>query len=136
MHRKKILIFLIVIAVLLLAYLVLSSETILQNENSVDQNILIDKEIMTSDYKRESARIISDYYYILSSKQTNIDQIRECKKKLLDLKVPSEYKDLHIQLVLAVTKMETYLLDKDEREWSESLEMINKAMADNAWLRK
>ena len=63
-----------------------------------------------------------------------VGQIENYKNRLLDLKVPTAFKDLHLNLVLALDKAETYFTSKDKKKLAESEELIKLAKNNYPWL--
>ena len=63
-----------------------------------------------------------------------LEFINQTKNQLLALKMPTKYKDLHLDLILAMTKMEDYLEDGDEGKKAESEELIQQAKTEYEWL--
>jgi len=133
--NEKILIFLLVILFFLVLYLILTSESVKRTTNVPEQQIKQDNSaLLENDYKPKAKEVFIAYEELIKNSSFNKENIAELKNKLLDLKVPAKFKELHIQFVLALTKIENYLNQKDEQEKSASLQTVNQLKADYSWL--
>jgi hypothetical protein len=134
--KNKILILLLAVLLVLVFYLILTSESIKQTEN-LSQEIKSNKAvILEANYQNKASQIFTDYEKLLQDKNFTVEKITELKNELLGLKVPAKFKELHIQFVQALDKMENYLSRKDEQEKNTSQQMINQLKADFGWLNK
>lgn len=138
--KYKILLILLIISVFLLFYIVLTSESFKEKiDNSIGDisgKFVVTKEKIAVDYKVDASRILSDYSRLIEKKEITASEIQSIKNRLLNLTVPAEFKDLHVNLILALTKMGDYSASKDEAEKSESERLISQAKEDFAWLNK
>ena len=134
--KEKILLFLLIMVLAAFLYLIITSESdVIKNKEAVnlekDDNYL---EELRSNYKQKASEILSGYLELSEASNFNIEQINNIRNELLDLKVPAEYKDLHLSLILAINKMENYLLTGVEQIKIESWQIINRARANYKWL--
>ena len=134
--KEKILLFLLIMVLAAFLYLIITSESdVIKNKEAVnlekDDNYL---EELENNYKQKASEILSGYLELLKTSNFNIEQINNIRNELLDLKVPVEYKDLHLSLILAINKMENYLLTGVEQIKTESWQIINRARANYKWL--
>ena len=134
--KEKILLFLLIMVLAAFLYLIITSESdVIKNKEAVnlekDDNYL---EELRSNYKQKASEILSGYLELSEASNFNIEQINNIRNELLDLKVPAEYKDLHLSLILAINKMEDYLLTGVEQIKTESWQIINRARANYKWL--
>ena len=60
--------------------------------------------------------------------------VSDLKNRLMAMKVPPKFKDLHLNLVLAMNKFSNFIETNDEEEKEESQILINQAKADYDWL--
>jgi uncharacterized protein YpmS len=133
----KILIALLAVIAVLFLYLVLTSRPL-------DGNIELEannqsEEINTrlvNDYKNNANKILASYWQLSRDKEISIEECGYLKDRLLELKVPSDFKELHLNLVMAFDKLEDYLENGGEKEKAESKRIIEQAMADYEWLRE
>ncbi|GEM_PF-1130550 len=95
----------------------------------------IDLERVKAQYKEDVKGILSDYSFLINKPDVTADQIQALKNRLLDLKVPSIFKDLHINLVLAMTRMENFLSNGNKEDKFFSQEMIEKNKEKYNWLK-
>lgn len=135
--KLKILLVLLIIAVSLFFYLLLTSESLDQKSDNKANNASINlsetKEKMTANYKVSVEKIMGDYSRS-DIGSTTISEVSSAKNSLLNLKVPAELKDLHLSLVMAFTKMEDYLAGKNDEAREESEKIINQAKLNYSWL--
>jgi len=135
MDKKiKILIFLLLILLLLILGLIFTSE-LFKSENNSNQEVKPNNSVLLeADYKLKVKELFSIYDNLIKDDSFSQENIAELKNKLLALKVPVKFKELHIQFVLALTEMENYLEQKDELEENASPEVINQLKTDYSWL--
>ncbi len=95
----------------------------------------IDLERVKAQYKNDVNNILSNYSNLIQTNNFTAAQIKSIKKQLLGLKVPSMFKDLHVNLVLAVTKMENFLSNGNSEDKFFSQKMINKSKKNYNWLK-
>ncbi len=132
--NEKILILLLSILFFLVLYLILTSESVKQINNPEQQAKQTNLVQLEADYKPKAKEVFYSFDILIKNSSFNQENLAELKNKLLELKVPAKFKDLHIQLVLALTKMENYLNNKDEQEKIDSLQMVNQLKANYSWL--
>ncbi|MFA4941709.1 MAG: hypothetical protein WC582_03935 [Patescibacteria group bacterium] len=136
---KKLKIFLVlaIVAVFLFFYLLITSESFKQEANNKINDLRgktgETQEQITASYKISTSKIISDYLRLESGNIT-INEIKSFKEKLLGLKVPAEFKNLHLSLIMALDNMENYLGGESDAGKTESEKVINQAKADYNWL--
>jgi len=70
----------------------------------------------------------------ISGQTDIISKISELKISLMDLKTPDHLRDLHLSLVMALTKIKNYLDNDVETDRQEAFEIIEQAKLDYAWL--
>jgi hypothetical protein len=132
--KAKVLIFFLLIFLVLVLYLILTSESSTKlndfSQQAQDEKIVL----LEENYKAKAKEFLSAYENLIKDNNFTAEKITELKNKLLDLKVPAKFKELHIQFVLALDRMENYLSQKDERKRSDSLRMVNQLKADYSWL--
>jgi len=136
---KKLKIF-IVLSVMILAlflYLVLTSRPLdggagAKAINQPDKT----KEKLVSDYKSGVNKFLADYWRVIEEKDISIEEGQRLKSRLLELKVPADFKELHLSLAMALTKLEDYLKNEDENGKEESRQMVGQATTSYDWLNK
>lgn len=62
------------------------------------------------------------------------EKISTLRNQLMEVKVPTEFKDLHLNLLLALNKMDSYLDDRNEEEGLAGLDLISQAKINYEWL--
>ncbi len=133
----KILIFSLLILFLLVLYLIFTSGSIKETSVPADTAEQIKKDdmvLLENDYKSKTKEFFGAYENLIKDNNFTEENVTELKNKLLNLMVPVKFKELHIQFVLALTKMENYFRQKDEQEKSDSLRAVNQLKADYSWL--
>ena len=146
---------------ILFLYLIITSESIKPGYEIVEEEIeeiivedLVDVDKITTDYKNEISRIFKDYLVLVEQidaqnddeldnenesdeliKTVSVNQITFIKVQLLSLTVPTELKNLHLDLVFSVTMMENYLENKDLEEKIASQELIDQIKISYDWLK-
>lgn len=131
----KFLLVLLVIAISAVSYLIVTSKPVnnigKQTNKSQEK---VDLKKLEEEYKTGTKNILTDYSALLESNNLNLEIVEADKNKLLDLKVPGQFKDLHLNFVLAVSKMEDYLKNGKEEDKADSQRMISEIKADYVWL--
>jgi len=135
--KLKILIVLSVIILALFLYLVLTSRpldggAVAKAINQPDKT----KEKLVSDYKSGVNKFLADYWRVIEEKDISIEEGQRLKSRLLELKVPADFKELHLSLAMALTKLEDYLKNEDENGKEESRQMVGQATTSYDWLNK
>jgi competence protein ComGC len=133
--QLKILLILLIIAILLVLYLIMTAKTIERDQDKTsNQADKINLEQLENRYKDEVKNIFVNYSELIKDENFDVEQIRSIKNQLLDLRVPTKFKDLHLQFVLAITKMEDFLQTGDKEEKINSQQMINEIKVNYVWL--
>ncbi len=144
--RAKILFILLSVSFLLFLYLVISSRPIgykitMERQESIDtfdktdQNLIkVDKKEQEQNYKQEVKPIFSQCEQLLNQEEISVEQIAPIKSNALDLIVPTEYKDLHLNLLLAITKLENFFKEGEDEEKLAYQQIINQLKERYDWL--
>jgi cell division protein FtsB len=132
--KQKILIFLLFILFFLILYLIFTSESVKKTDNSNQPIRQTGSASLEAEYKLKTKEFFTAYENLIKNNNFTEKNITELKNNLLALRVPAQFKELHIKFVLILTKMENYLNQKDEREKSDSLQAANQLKADYSWL--
>ena len=133
MDKKfKILLVLLAIAISVVLYLIVSTKPV--NHSGVDEVKKVDLVKLEKEYKEDVVDIFNDYSALIQGDEWSVRQLEEIKNRLLDLKVPTSLKDLHLNFVLAVVKMESYLQSNEEKDRIDSETLINDLEEDFDWL--
>lgn len=94
----------------------------------------IDMAKLEKDYEDNFKRIFSQFAQLASEEKINKEIVGTIKNETLALKVPTKYKDLHIDFVLALVKMENYFSGGDNKEEAASLDAIKRIQENYLWL--
>jgi hypothetical protein len=62
------------------------------------------------------------------------EKVSTLRNQLMEVKVPTEFKDLHLNLLLALNKIDSYLDDRNEEEGLAGLDLISQAKINYEWL--
>ncbi|MFH0923992.1 MAG: hypothetical protein V1825_04645 [Candidatus Falkowbacteria bacterium] len=164
MNKKTILIFLILIfsIILIIYFKIIKTDIILEKTEEnlpARQEVKVDLVEMENSYTEEVKNILSEYDKKIKnaisergiadsdiediatsselSYQERLDllsEILDLKDRLLDLKVPTYFKALHLELVLAFSKMESFVESGVEEERINALNLIEQARNSYDWL--
>ena len=110
------------------------NQTINQNSNQ-QADKQVDLGLLVKTYQMEVKVIFNNYLRQAQDKNILTSQfVSQAKNQLLALKVPAKFKELHLNLVLALTNLEDYLIDGDEKKLQASDKLINQIRAEYEWL--
>jgi Tfp pilus assembly protein PilO len=131
-HRTKSLIFtfLAVFLIVVLFFIIYRSSSDNNNDQSRQKKI----EQIERDYQQQVRKIIVDYKKIMDANQITAENVFKIKQELLNSRVPTKFKDLHLDLVLALTRLEDSFVDNNQLLAEEGKQLINKTLANNDWL--
>ena len=133
--KAKILFFFSLIFLVLILYLILTSEPAKQSvslKQPVKNQITA---LSEEDYKAEVKEIFITFEKLARDNSFKMDKIAELKNKLLALKgLPAKFKELHLKFVSALDQAEDYLKQKDEQGKNASQQIGNQLKADYSWL--
>lgn len=132
--KQKILIFLLLILFFLVLYLIFTSESARLPDNSAEQANSNNAILLKEDYKLKAKEFFSVFENLANAGGFTQGNTAELKNKLLDLKVPVKFKDLHIKFIMALAGVEDYLAGKGGSFKSGSLQVVNQLKADYSWL--
>ena len=131
----KILLALLIAALFLVLYLIINSRPVVRTkDNAGNQVRKVDLMLLENDYKKEAKAILQEYYELINKDDLKTEELRAVRDKLLALKVPAKFKDLHLSLVLAVAKIEKSLADDSKEGRIAGREAINEIKANYTWL--
>ncbi len=88
------------------------------------------QEKLVNDYKSGLKSALNGY----NPDSSNLDQVTNIKNRILNLTVPTQFKDLHLNLVFAFVKMEDYFKTGNQDEKVASEKMLNEARQSYSWL--
>ncbi len=77
--------------------------------------------------------MLSDSSLFVKTPQTK-NKILTLRNQLTEIKVPTEFKDLHLDLLLALNKIDSYLNGRNEEERLAGLDLISQAKVNYEWL--
>jgi ribosomal protein S15P/S13E len=153
-QKAKLIILLLVISVAIFVYLLLTArvETVKQvttdyTADNQSSSTKIDLVKLESDYRAATMPLVQNYANILKQIETATtttteqikglsDQINQIKSHILDLKVPSDLKDVHLNLILSLSKLNSYLNNKNQSDLEEAINLLKKILDQNSWLKE
>lgn len=136
MKKRQILIILFFCSLLALIYLIFTSNIARKNKQPDLTLNTITTAQLEEKYQTQVKKIFNDYENLINNGDYTLDQIIQIKNKLLNLRVLAKFKELHINLVLALTHMENWLNNKDELEKIAERQIIDQIKIDYSWLNK
>ena len=89
-------------------------------------------EYFTPDVRKDD--IFNNYLDLLESGEVTYQRLSDAKNRLLDLKLPTKFKDLHLYLVLAMANKESFLQTGNVEHNLESEKLIEKIKEDYDFL--
>lgn len=125
--KKKILILLSVIFLLLLLYLILTSESVKRQAGLKAPAENSQPAPLEADYQPRVKELFAAFEAMARGDSLTGEKISELKNKLLGLKVPAKFKQLHLNFVQSLDKMAS-------EERAAGQQMANQLKADYGWL--
>lgn len=148
----KILILLTSISLVLVIYIIVSSKLIVIEKETQDpvaetmpvaEKEPVDLELLAREYETEIEKILGDLDIMIdnftstSSMQSEVistssedammdNEVKPSmlKARLMNITVPDEYRELHINIVLAVSKFEEYIETQDENDLLRGIDLV------------
>ncbi len=130
--KNKIIISIIAVALLLISYLFLTAKKISFDGQSTKANA--STEIFQKTYQEKVADILDDYLRLDKESGLDLGTVIQTKESLIALKVPKEFKELHMNLLLAINKMEDFFENNNLEDKKESQDIIKNELENNKWL--
>lgn len=125
----------IVLSVLFVLLLVFSYFIFMYEKPVIDKEVVkVDLVQVEADYKIETKNFVNNFSEIIKREDFVVDDIKILRDGLLDLKVPAEFKELHLDLVMAIIKMENFLENNYLEDGVASQEIIKKSLESYPWL--
>ena len=81
----------------------------------------VDLEALSAEYKIKVGQLMPSYEQLLDESTVDAGTISSLKEELLELKMPTEFKDLHIELVLLLDQLEDSGVSNDLQNKFEAL---------------
>lgn len=157
----KILILITSLSLGLVVYVIISSKLVVMEKETLDNQSVgesvvkkepVDLVLLAKEYKLESKSIMTDLDLLAtsyastssapidelgtSSEAVNSDseiKASMLKTRAMDLVVPTEYKDLHIKMVLAISRFDEYSKTHLQEDLFEGTELVNEIKTENIW---
>ena len=82
----------------------------------------------------EDSLLLNETSFANGGRETLAIDLAELKISLMDLRVPKEFRDLHVDLVLSLSYLKRSLENQDDFARSEGLAMLKGARSEYSWL--
>lgn len=99
-----------------------------------EQEAAVDLAAMSEEYKEGISGAFAEFSNLNESADLSVTQIKEIKNRALDLKLPGEFRGLHIDFILALTRMEDFLETGAEDARIAGEDLIEKIKSNYPWL--
>jgi len=160
--QAKLLLILSGIAMLLVLYLFFTSTPVVIKQTNYNQaakkmpviEAPVDLAKLEADYKANVKKALFDYdqilaeaglagedsllndetSFVLGDNEVLAIDLAELKISLMGLRVPEEFRDLHVDLVLSLSYLKQALEDQDDSARSQGLAMLRGARSEYSWL--
>lgn len=138
--KEKILLILVIAALTVALYLIATSSPVNNTKQSAPDNQAgeegqgIDLVKLEEDYEKEVKSIFADYLRLTAEADLDGARVKQIKNKLLALRTPTKFKDLHLNLVLAMVKMEDFFISGAAEEKVASQRLLSEIKANYIWI--
>ncbi len=135
--EKNIKLIIVVTALIIISatvFLYLNTQELTLNDQAGQFSRKVDIAELERNYKKDMAAIYKDISLLIDSgkmEEENVDQLRD---RLLAMRVPKEYKDLHIGMVLALDKIDKYAEQGSGDSKAEGEKMIEELNQKYNWI--
>lgn len=133
--KSKILIFFSLILLVLIFYLILTSESVKKIDDSIQRAKNETTALSEENYKMKVKEIFTAYEKLAKDNSFTAEKVNELRNQTLNLKAPAKkFIELHTNLFIALTSMQEYLSQKYEQGKNVSQQMFSQLKADYGWL--
>ncbi|KKR21376.1 MAG: hypothetical protein UT48_C0009G0008 [Parcubacteria group bacterium GW2011_GWE2_39_37] len=119
-----------------LLFILIFSVFITPKDEKLPKNTKVDLIQLENEYKEKTKLLVDSYLLLLQSDQLDLEKLKQIKDQLLALKVPDEFKDLHVNLVLSIDSVNNAELGGDKNKKIASIELVNKNKENFSWLNR
>lgn len=141
--NKKAAILLILVLILLALIGLFAYKSKLVHLNRKEETKATSSELKTNTYQKEMKDIISQYEAVLVSSQKSsttlekdglIERVNLIKNNLMEIKVPEEFKEMHLNLFFSVLSLEKFLKENKAADLQKSEDIFKNTKKENNWL--
>lgn len=91
-------------------------------------------EKMESDYRADAQRVMDKYENLIQETDFAPDKMRSIRDEFIALHVPTVYKDVHLNLILAFDKLIAAAATGSNNDKLASMQLISEIQKNNTWL--
>jgi len=91
--------------------------------------------VISEEYESQAKTIVVDLYASLEKDQSSQEVVQEVQNKLLELTVPADYQELHLEMVIATNLMIQGYSDDDQTKIDSGLLQFKKVAGQYSWLK-
>lgn len=102
--------------------------------NKEEPEVKVDLAAMGEEYKKGISQAFSGFSALKENTGLTVPRIEEIKNQALDLRVPGEFKDLHLNFVLAMIRMEDFIQTGSEEAKTASENLVEKIKNNYPWI--
>lgn len=95
----------------------------------------IDLAALNEEYRGGISEALAEFSALKEGADLDVSRIEEIKNKALDLRVPGEFKDLHLDFVLAMVRIEDFIQTGSEEAKIAGEELIEKIKSSYPWIK-
>jgi hypothetical protein len=109
-------------------------------DKEVETQVTQEQVVQVNDgqYQEEMAKVLNRFDARLSEADDDLAKLlgaETAQAALLSIRVPAQYKELHLNFVLTLTEIQ-FALKSDDRDISEQVEKIEELKSEHTWLAK
>ena len=143
--NEKILLVLFLVIVIFFLFLFINSKVKVLPEagNSLKQEESEVKEpksnVSVAEYIKQIKELFWEYEEILSNDEVtpvSLEQVENIKSRVMALNVPLTYKALHLDLVLSIDSLATYVSSQDQSAKADAIQAVQRLKTQYNWLNK
>lgn len=116
--------------------LLLNARELTLSKKGLNDIILeVSKKEMRTEYEADIKNVTAEMEEALQSEQVPLSEVEEMKQKMFDMRVPGDYRDLHIQIVLAIDRLALFAADGEAASKAESRRMMDEVALKYKWIK-
>jgi hypothetical protein len=124
---KDFLVALIILAIIIAVFWLIHPDWLFGDKDDAGRSLEAEQAVLAENYEVEIQKIIAEYNNLVANNNLSPDRADSLKERLLNLRVPSEYRDGHVNLVLSLDSMKSYLSGQEIGDKIKGLDFLNEA---------